>query len=505
MKTVALETLMLMLVTAVSAAAQTERYAGTARLGGDPPLPVHAELQRDGAAVTGVFTIPGGVFKVEGLAVGEQITGRFTGDGAAGEFTLRLRSGAAEGEFTLGDARGTIAMRRTTATAQEALGPPPQKLDLTAEQWRVDLDELIRILTLEHGSPFHRVSREAFEAEAARVRAQLSSLTGAAVATAFRRLSMLIGDGHTGVSLLRGSPRYPVLTFWFADGLRVVQTTREHRHLLGARLKAVDGVPFRTIAARLRSYSPLGETDWSWRADLPYLINRPELLQSVGLALKGPSVWTFEAANGRTERVTLIPAELPAVGQEHLGGQPPLWARQPEEQFWSEFWPGTRTLYVNFRGYDELARNSAALAAELDAKRPRRLIIDMRDNGGGDYTRGRELLLPVITQRPWINRRDAVFVLVGRHTFSAAMANAADFKSRTNATLVGEPIGEKPNSWQEPRRFYLPNSGLPVNVSTRWYAFAANGENAIEPHVKAEPRWQDWARGRDNAIAAILR
>lgn len=501
----ALAALILTLVTAVSAAAQTARYAGTAKVGEEPPLPIHAELQKDGARVTGVFTTPGGVFKIEARAVGDTIVGRFIGDGAAGEFALRLGNETAVGEFSLGGAPGTISMRRTTADAKEALGPPPQRLDLTAEQWSEDLNELTRILTREHGSPFHRVSREVFDAEVARVRANLPHLTGPGVATAFRRLSMMIGDGHTGVSLLRGSPRYPVLTFWFADGLRVVETTPEYKRLLGATLTAIDDVPLKTIASRLRSYSPLGESDWSWRADLPFLINRPELLQSVGLARNGSSVWTFRAANGRAERITLLAEEFLKSRRVQLGGQLPQWERRPDEQFWTEFWPERQTLYVNFRGYDELAGNSAALETELDAKRPRRLVIDMRDNSGGDYTKGRELLLPVITQRPWINRRDALFVLVGRHTFSAAMTNAADFKSRTNATLVGEPIGENPNSWQEPRRFYLPNSGLVVNVSTRWYAFAASGVDVIAPHQMAEPRWQDWARGRDTAIDAIFR
>lgn len=497
--------LMLTLATTVSAAAQSDRYLGTAKIGDEPPIPIHAELRREGVAVTGVFTIPGGVFTIEGRAAGDQINGRFKGDGAAGEFTLRLRNETAEGEFSLGNAPGTISMRRTEVDAREALGPPPQRLDLSAAQWREDLDELTRILTREHGSPFHRVAREDFDAEVARVRARLPSLTGAGAGTAFRKLSMMIGDGHTGVSPIRGSPRYPVLTFWFADGLRVVETTPEHRRLLGTKLTAVDGVPLKTLASRLRPYSPLGESDWSWRADLPFLINRPELLQSVGLALNGSSVWTFEGPSKRTERVTLMAAEFAMGARANLGGKPPLWARRPDEQFWSEFWPDSRTLYVNFRGYDDLARNSTALAVELEAKRPARLIIDMRDNSGGDYTKGRALLLPVITERPWINRRDALFVLIGRHTFSAAMANAADFKSKTNATLVGEPVGEKPNSWQEPRRFYLPNSGLPVNVSTRWYAFAPSGENVIKPHRMAEPRWQDWDRGHDTAIDAILR
>jgi hypothetical protein len=127
----------------------------------------------------------------------------------------------------------------------------------------------------------------------------------------------------------------------------------------------------------------------------------------------------------------------------------------------------------------------------------------MRGNGGGDYQLGRALLIPQITSRPWINRPDALFVLVGRNTFSAAMANAADFGSMTNATMVGEPIGENPNSWQEPRHFYLPHSGLRVAVSTRYYSFAPTGTDAIVPDIHAPPHWRDWVLGLDSGVAAV--
>jgi hypothetical protein len=37
----------------------------------------------------------------------------------------------------------------------------------------------------------------------------------------------------------------------------------------------------------------------------------------------------------------------------------------------------------------------------------------------------------------------------------------------TEATLVGQTIGKRPSSYQEPRQFILPNSHLVVRYSTR--------------------------------------
>jgi hypothetical protein len=316
---------------------------------------------------------------------------------------------------------------------------------------------------------------------------------------------MLVGDGHTGVGLATGTPRYPVRTFLFEDGLRVVATTAEHKHLLGAQVLSIGGMPMRKVEASLRPFSPLGENEWSYRSVLPSLVNRTDILEAAGVPSSASQLWRFRLADGSAADAILSAGSFPVKGRELLGGRQPLWELRPDEQFWFHDWPASSTLYVNFRGYGDLGKHSAELGRRLDAQKPLRLVIDMRDNGGGDYTEGRDLLIAEILKRPWINRRDKLFVLVGRRTFSAAMVNAADFKSMTQATLIGEPIGEKPNSWQESRRFYLPNSGLPLTVSTRYYSFAPEGVDAITPHVHAAPAWRDWAHGRDTAMAAVWR
>ena len=46
------------------------------------------------------------------------------------------------------------------------------------------------------------------------------------------------------------------------------------------------------------------------------------------------------------------------------------------------------------------------------------------------------------------------------------MVNAIDFRKETNAILVGEPIGERPNSYSENDEMTLPDSRLVVSYST---------------------------------------
>jgi hypothetical protein len=63
-----------------------------------------------------------------------------------------------------------------------------------------------------------------------------------------------------------------------------------------------------------------------------------------------------------------------------------------------------------------------------------------------------------------------------------------------------QTIGEKPNSYQEPRQFRLPNSHLIVRVSTRYYEFRKDGENAVRPDKTITPTWADLKAGRDPVL-----
>jgi len=96
--------------------------------------------------------------------------------------------------------------------------------------------------------------------------------------------------------------------------------------------------------------------------------------------------------------------------------------------------------------------------------KPRRLIVDLRDNDGGDFNVGRAFIEGIRSQ-PWLNQRGVLYVMIGGKTFSAANQ------------LARRPItGRKCDDG----RFHLPNSGLRVSVSMHYDEFL-RGESESRP------------------------
>lgn len=487
-------------VMAQDSSAVVERFAGEAQIADQPPLPVHIELQRSGEAATGTISIPGSSFALVEMLWGDTITGRFEGVGGAGGLTLSVEGDALTGTFDLEGQPGTITAQRTAEDAETFFMPPEQQLDLATAQWLDDLDRLVEILTAEHAAPFYRTSREHFESEVARVRAALPELDGVEVALEFRKLGALIGDGHTAVALPSNRPRLPVEFYWFEDGLRVVGVSASHQDLLGARLIAVNDLPVADVTERFRAFIGQGETEWFYRNGAPGLISNPDILAAAEIGA-GPSFrFTFEATDGASKEVELTPAAESGEWAT-LGDGQPLWRRNKEQGFWSEELADGSS-YVNWRSYDGVASGGAALLQSLDADHPPRVIIDLRDNGGGNFAIGRAFI-EEIKRRPWLNQPGVLYALIGRATFSAAMTNAVDFTLTTEATLVGEPAGAAPNNWQEVRRFHLPNSGLGVSVSTLFYEFLP-GETELRPDFEVAPEAGDWGSPQDAAVRFVL-
>jgi hypothetical protein len=163
-----------------------------------------------------------------------------------------------------------------------------------------------------------------------------------------------------------------------------------------------------------------------------------------------------------------------------------------------------KVTYCNFRSYKSLSTTSKQVWNALPKSGGARLVLDLRDNRGGDFCEGLKYLVRPIQARPDINRDGHLFVLIGSSTFSAAMSNASHFRTLTHAILVGGPIGEKPNSFQEAEDIKLPHTGWIGRYSTRFYRFADGPENLIRPDVSVSESWDDYRLGRDRALSYVL-
>jgi hypothetical protein len=396
-------------------------------------------------------------------------------------------------------------------TAQTGSAAPP----LTKAQWRDDVRYFARELPKRHKNAFHATTREQFDRAVGELDASIDSLQPHQIIVKLHQLAGSIGDGHTGLRLPSFFKRYPINVYWFGRDLRVIAASKEYESAIGARIVKIGGIDIDEAAARVATCfaSKDNENEWYVLNTLTAFLVRPEVLHALGIVADlSRAAFTLEDDTGKIITMEIGAVTVPPVvdGVVNLGlvpavKEPPLFRQKLGEPFWFTHLPESQTTYVNFKRYPSLKQNARALFAAIDRTRPSRLVIDLRQNGGGDFFEGRENLVEPIKKRPDLNQKGRLFVVVGRATFSAAMVNAIDFRKETNAILVGEPIGERPNSYSENDEMTLPNSRLVVSYSTRYYKFVDEDVPAVLPDMHIDATWADFRAGRDAVMDWILK
>ena len=381
---------------------------------------------------------------------------------------------------------------------------------ISSEAWREDLRHLARELPGRHVNAFHAVSREAFDAEIARLDAAIPRLTGDEVLVGFMRVVALIGDGHTHFDLPPSALRYPIEMQWFGDELRVIAAQAPYHSAVGARVLAIGSTPIHDVMERARQLVPRGENDGRTRLTATMQLTAPEVLYGLGLISdRANAPFALELATGERATITFSPARFGGFSTWRMatGEKPPLYLQRLAEAWWTEFLPAAQTVYFSFTGYPadaEFRERTAALARLLDESHAQRLVIDVRRNQGGDFEQFRRLLLPIIKANAAINRKGGLFVITGPGTFSAATVNALDLRNEANAILAGAPTGMRPTHYGEHGEFRLPNSGFRISYSRQYHRFGAETDSAVMPDQNIEPTWIEFSQGRDPVMEWIL-
>ena len=377
-----------------------------------------------------------------------------------------------------------------------------ENLHLSAAEWREDLEFLARELPKGHANAFHYTPREQFEAAVASLDRQIAHLDSDAVWTGMQRIVALVGDGHTYLQTQRDAANFSIEIARFGEDYRVTSIVAGLENALGGRVLKIHDT---AISRAAEIVLPLASQD----ENRPLAQAFVEDALTTGATLHGLNVtpdrnaarYTLAGDAGREFSIAVQavpPGTSPGTGITPIRPfkPPPLYRENPESQFWCRYLPDARSLYCNVRAMRNLYAASKELLGLVAQHNPDKLVIDLRQNSGGDYTVGERWLIHPIRELASINRKGHLFVLVGAVTFSAAMNNAAQFRSQRAALLVGQTIGEKPNSYAEPRNMTLPNSHLTVRYSTRYYKFSEGPENAIRPDREIAPSWADYKAGR---------
>jgi hypothetical protein len=378
----------------------------------------------------------------------------------------------------------------------------PQPLPpMTAEQWRADLDFFARELPKRHMNAFHAITRERLAAEFAGLRAKAGQASDDEMIVGLMRIAAVVGDGHTYVRLPSSLRQFPVTVAYIEGAHRVVRGAGPAAELVGGKLIRIDDTPIADAVARIRTILPQDESEVLMVAFTPQWLTIAEVLHGLGVTGSAATARFTVVLDDGTERSAEVSSIPRAATPEWrtLVTDPPLYRQRPEDTFWFKWLAESATLYVNFRKYDDLRVRSRDLWSFVDSHPVKKIAIDLRQNGGGDFNVGRKYLVDELARRPKLR----AFVIIGGRTFSAALKNAIDFRDIAHATLVGETIGERPNSYSENDEMTLPNSRIEVSYSTRYYKFLPD-DRLVAPDKEIVPTWVDWTAGRDPVLDWIL-
>src|SRR5262249_50832600 len=225
--------------------------------------------------------------------------------------------------------------------------------------------------------------------------------------------------------------------------------------------------------------------------------------------------------DGKRVKAQLVPGAPRAAHYHGWGTEPawedarapgaalPLWLQNSTDAYWFKYLPEEKLLYVQYNQ----VQNKAGETVEAFFKRAMafaeanpidRFVLDVRLNSGGNNYLNRPIIHGFIRSDK-INQPGRLFTIIGRQTFSAAMNFVNAMKLNTQTLFVGEPTGARPNSYGDNAPVILPNSRIPIRLSTLWWQDMDPRDTREHqaPDLAADLTMADYRAARDPALEVI--
>ncbi|MEO5825117.1 MAG: hypothetical protein ABIR59_04460, partial [Gemmatimonadales bacterium] len=425
---------------------------------------------------------------------------------------------------------------------------PPQPGNVTDRGAGQSLDADYFASFLEFDRSYSDAARRDATVKIAKLRAEAAGLSHEAFVLRVAEIAALADNAHTAINgnaFHKNTPRIPLRAYWFADRLHVLRTSPALRDLLGAQIERIAGLPVAEVLGRLQRYA--GGTDNHRKLVLTAVFESPALLNAAGIGNDGhallvdgrladgtPFSRRIEADDrgpaapvSATARLLFpldVTPEQPFLSFRNSTDAPTLFLKDSRELF-SIAPMENGGLYVgldhNTDGDNQpIAPFLQRVIDTVQAGDVRFVVVDMRMNGGGDYTKTYRFAHELVKALPAPRR---IYVLTSGWTFSAAITTLAALKDSggERVVIIGEEIGDRLHFWAEGSAFVLPNSNIAVSYATgrhnyqgpctdRDQCFWLNymypvRVRTLVPDIAAPFTFRAYQEGRDPAIEAVLR
>ena len=377
--------------------------------------------------------------------------------------------------------------------------------------WEKDVEYLASELPKRHKDFFYQLKEADFQAAKDQLLKLATSTKDASIMIPeMMKLVRMCGDGHTSLGYdFKKMHYYPVNVRWFDDGVFIVNCDARYRRALGAKILKVGSRSIEEIQSQFKQILP-HDNEAGFRAVFDRAFNTAEFLKYVGGSDDINNLDLELEKEGQQFKQRFVSVPQPKARQIRWGFRPenvPRYQTKRQLNFWNDWLPEQKIVYFKYNrcqdaaGFRKLVNGTKGFIEKNDVEK---LVIDLRDNGGGNSSIFNPMLRYLLNESD-LNKKGRLFVIIGRRTFSSALWNAVSMKTQTNAILVGEPTGGRPNHFGEVKSFQLPSSGFSVYYSTRrWTLMKDSDPETLAPDIKVRFTSKDYLQGNDPYLQAII-
>jgi len=390
--------------------------------------------------------------------------------------------------------------------------------------WDADLNFLKVELPKNHFKLYNLKSEKDFFYGIEQISQEKNKLSELDIAIKLQQLIASLGDSHTMVGWSQFADNKKIIPFnlvWFNDGLYVMNTTEENQKILGYKILKINGKPLATITDSLSTLITV-DNNANIKNSLPKLILYVQLLEHFGFVTTDTIDLLLENKKGELLNYAIKPSIMNKQNsRSFMPDSLALCYKIGKSLFGDSILRKDATYYIQYnmcasrefppQGFKG---NPEQLPSFNDFKRKvietinnnnfDKVIFDIRFNGGGNSAPGKELIRELSTIKK-INKKGKLYVIIGRKTFSSAINNALDFKKMTKAIFVGEETSGKPNHFGEIKLLELPNSGLKVQYSTKYFKLTDKDLKTMTPDYIIETSFKDYKNGHDPVYDWIIK
>ncbi|MGL5439852.1 MAG: hypothetical protein ACRDA4_05615 [Filifactoraceae bacterium] len=389
--------------------------------------------------------------------------------------------------------------------------------NLENEKWIEDIIYLDENLRGKHPDLFMYVPEKDWEKQISQIKRDVDNLSDQDIALRIAQIISSIQDAHTYVmysDLLTPIEKggqdvnevvsFPIFLKYFNDGMRVIETDSEYKEVLGYKLISINDIEAKEIVEKVSSLTS-SENPQSKKDNGRMYMHIYEYLKFLNIVDSEEAKYTFEDHEKNKVTLNIKAKKYKECELEQLESKPMKTSQMPEGEnnlYWFKYFEEDEMLFFKYNKCMEFDYYSVEkkLIEEINSTNPNKLVIDLRNNIGGDRRQG-ESLVNKLRNSTDLKSED-IIVLSGQRTLSAAAILTWKLQTELGATVVGEGPGGNVNAFpltslEKPLTIDLPNSNLSI---IHPYYFLENEKGYVggaKADVEVIQNYNDYMNGVD--------